>query len=154
MENKDFRNALVAIMKEELAQLTTKQREQKKTRKIANRPEGKSLQSIVDEISDRRDKITHLIWIYRFIRHGRKYWENRDCHSWEEYFYGSPDSNTWHWKHHDEPGTVGRAKEYIFDLYEKYFDILHNDLLEKDKINFYDDFYSDFVEYLLWEEKH
>lgn len=154
MENKDFRNALIAIMKEELAQLATKQREQKKTRKLANRPEGKSLQSIVDEISDRRDKITHLIWIYRFIRHGRKYWENRDRNSWEEYFYNKPENNHWYWDHRNEPGRIGRAKEYILDQYEQYFDILHDDLLEKNKINFYDDFYSDFVEYLLWEEKH
>ena len=150
MENKELRNALVAIMKKELAQLAIEQKEQKKTRKLANRPEGKSLQSIVNEITERRDKITHLIWLYRFIRHGRKYWENRNRNSWEEYFYGKPESNTYHWNHRDEPSHLSHAKEYILDLYEYYFDILHDDLLKKNKIDFYEDFYSNFIDYLFW----
>ena len=47
MENKEFRNALVNAMKAEIAQLTNEQREQKKTRKLTNRPKEKSLGDIV-----------------------------------------------------------------------------------------------------------
>lgn len=149
MENKELRNSLITIMKEEIAQLANEQKEQKKTRKLANRPEGKSLQSIVDEISKRKDKITHLIWIYRFIRHGRKYWENRDRYSWEEYFYNKPENNHYYWDHRNEPGCINRAKKYCIGLYDDYMDKLN------DKYHFYEDdsfIYEDFIEYLFWEK--
>ena len=62
MENKEFRNALVNAMKAEIAQLGNEQREQKKTRKLANRPKEKSLQDIVDEINNRAYKIYNLLY--------------------------------------------------------------------------------------------
>ena len=61
MENKEFRNALVNAMKAEIAQLANEQREQKKTRKLANRPKEKSLGDIVEEINDRAYKINNLL---------------------------------------------------------------------------------------------
>ena len=58
---KSFRNALVNAMKVEIAQLANEQREQKKTRKLANRPKEKSLVDIVEEINDRAYKINNLL---------------------------------------------------------------------------------------------
>ena len=86
MENKEFRNALVNAMKSEIAQLGNEQKEQKKTRKLANRPKEKSLQDIVDEINNRAYKIYNLLYYYRWIKHGLKYWANRDIHSVKNYY--------------------------------------------------------------------
>lgn len=86
MENKEFRNALVNAMKSEIAQLGNEQKEQKKTRKLINRPKGKSLQDIVDEINNRAYKIYNLLYYYRWIKHGLKYWANRDIHSVKNYY--------------------------------------------------------------------
>ena len=94
MENKEFRNALVNAMKAEIAQLANEQKEQKKTRKLANRPKGKSLQDIVDEIIHRAYKITNLLYYYRWIKHGLKYWANRDVHSFKDY-YKDDDPESW-----------------------------------------------------------
>ena len=77
MENKEFRNALVNAMKAEIAQLANEQREQKKTRKLANRPKEKSLGDIVEEINDRAYNISILLYNYCWIKHGLKYWANR-----------------------------------------------------------------------------
>ena len=62
MENKEFKNALVNAMKVEIAQLANEQREQKKTRKLANRPKEKSLGDIVEEINDRAYNISILLY--------------------------------------------------------------------------------------------
>lgn len=94
MENKEFRNALVNAMKAEIAQLANEQREQKKTRKLANRPKEKSLQNIVDEINNRAYKIYNLLYYYRWIRHGLKYWSNRDVQSYKDY-YIDDDPESW-----------------------------------------------------------
>ena len=94
MENKEFRNALVNAIKAEIAQLANEQREQKKTRKLANRPKEKSLQDIVDEINNRAYKIFNLLYYYPWIRHGLKYWANRDVHSFKEY-YKDDDPESW-----------------------------------------------------------
>ena len=94
MENKEFRNALVNVMKAEIAQLGNEQREQKKTRKLANRPKEKSLQDIVDEINNRAYKIYNLLYYYRWIRHGLKYWSNRNIQSFKDY-YKDDDPESW-----------------------------------------------------------
>lgn len=91
MENKEFRNALVNAMKSEIAQLAIEQREQKKTRKLTNRPKEKSLQDIVHEIKIRAYKITNLLYYYRWIKHGLKYWANRDMQSFKDYYKDGPD---------------------------------------------------------------
>ena len=92
MENKDFRNALVNAMKAEIAQLANEQREQKKTRKLVNRPKEKSLQNIVDEINNRAYKIYNLLYYYRWLKHGLKYWANRGIHSFKNYYTLPVDS--------------------------------------------------------------
>lgn len=91
MENKEFRNALVNAMKNEIAQLGNEQREQKKTRKLTNRPKEKSLQDIVHEIKIRAWEITNLLYYYRWIRHGLKYWSNRDVYLFKDYYKDGPD---------------------------------------------------------------
>ena len=109
MENKEFRNALVNAMKAEIAQLAIEQREQKKTRKLENRPEGKSLQDIVDEINNRAYKITNLLYYYRWIRHGLKYWANRNVHSFKDY-YKDDDPESWFIKNWDKLIEYGDNK--------------------------------------------
>ena len=84
MENKEFRNALVNAMKAEIAQLAIEQKEQKKTRKLANRPKV-SLGDIVEKIKYRAYEITNLLYYYRWIKHGLKYWANRDIHDFKEF---------------------------------------------------------------------
>ena len=109
MENKEFRNALVNAMKAEIAQLANEQREQKKTRKLTNRPEGKSLQDIVDEINNRAYKIYNLLYYYRWIKHGLKYWANRDVHSFKDY-YKDDDPESWFAKSWDKLIEYGDNK--------------------------------------------
>lgn len=90
MENKEFRNALVNAMKAEIAQLAIEQKEQKKTRKLANRPKV-SLGDIVEKIKYRAYEITNLLYYYRWIKHGLKYWANRNVHSFKDYYKDGPD---------------------------------------------------------------
>jgi len=110
MENKELINALVNAMKAEIAQLANKQIEQKKTRKLTNRPEGKSLQDIVHEIKIRAWKITDLLYYYRWIRHGLKYWSNRDVHSFKEYYNYPINDEDWFVKHWDKLIKYGDNK--------------------------------------------
>lgn len=105
MENKEFRNALVNAMKAEIAQLANDQREQKKTRKLTNRPKEKSLQDIVYEINNRAYKIAILLYYYRWIRHGLKYWANRDVQSFKDYY-----KDFWYVKNWDEQIKYGDNK--------------------------------------------
>ena len=109
MENKEFRNALVNAMKAEIAQLGNEQREQKKTRKLINRPKEKSLQDIVDEIKHRAYKINNLLYYYCWIKHGLKYWANRDVHSFKDYC-DDPDSKSWFIKNWDKLIEYGDNK--------------------------------------------
>ena len=95
MENKEFRNALVNAMKAEIAQLANEQKEQKKTRKLINRPKEKSLQDIVDEINNRAYKISILLYYYRWIRHCLKYWANRNMQSFKDYYKDSWFVKNW-----------------------------------------------------------
>ena len=85
MENKEFRNALIAAIKQELKDYTQIQKDLKKSRKEQYRPKGKYLQDIVDEINSNASKIQTLIFYYRWIKHGLKYWANRDIHNFKEY---------------------------------------------------------------------
>ena len=98
MENKEFRNALVNAMKIEIAQLANEQKEQKKTRKFVNRPKEKSLKDIVKEINNRARKINILLYNYRWIKHGLKYWANRGVRSYKYYYkdyYKNNDTAAW-----------------------------------------------------------
>ena len=85
MENKEFRNALLEAIKNELKDFAQLQRELKKSRKEQYRPKDKYLQDIVDEINENASKINTLIYYYRWIRHGLKYWTNRDIHDFKEF---------------------------------------------------------------------
>lgn len=85
MENKEFRNALVAAIKNELKDFTQVQRDLKKSRKLEFRPKDKSLQDICDEIDNNASKISQLIFYYRWIKHGLKYWANRDVHCLKDF---------------------------------------------------------------------
>ena len=104
MENKEFRNALVNAMKTEIAQLANEQREQKKTRKLPNRPKEKSLRDIVKEINNRARKINILLYNYRWIKHGLKYWAKRGVQSYKnyyKYYYKVDDKKSWFIKNWD-----------------------------------------------------
>ena len=106
---KSFRNALVNAMKVEIAQLANEQREQKKTRKLANRPKGKSLGDIVEEINNRAYKINILLYYYCWIKHGLKYWANRYVQSYKDY-YKDNDPESWFIKNWDKVINYGDNK--------------------------------------------
>lgn len=126
MENKEFRNALVSAMKAEIAQLANEQREQKKTRKLANRPKGKSLGNIVEEINNRAYKINNLLYYYRWIRHGLKYWANRDVHSFKDYYNYPVNDTDWFVKHWDNIIEYGINKGKT-----------HGDVIIRNVMNYY-----------------
>lgn len=134
MENKEFRNILVENIKNELKDFAQIQKNLKKSRKIEFRPKNKSLQSIVDEITNNRLKISLLLYYYRWIRHGFKYWSNRNVNDFWDYQHpeisnnpngGYPDThrlNTVWW---DKTKTYeGYVKDqfynYIIELINKY----------------------------------
>lgn len=135
METKEIKNALVANIKNELKDFTQVQRDLKKSRKLEFR-QGKDLQDICDEIANNRDKITFIIFYYRWIKHGLKYWNNRGIHNLKEYKYSYNDevdvNNYWYknWdtviqygsnkgKTHGEV-IIEYAKEYYIELCNKY----------------------------------
>ena len=132
MENKEFRNALVNAMKAEIAQLANEQREQNKTRKLANRPKEKSLGDIVEEINDRAYNISILLYNYCWIKHGLKYWANRGVQSFKDYYkYNYPES--WFIKNWD------KVMEYVSSKGRTHGDIIiHNAMMYyKDKCKEY-----------------
>lgn len=129
MENKEFRNVLVNAMKAEIAQLTNEQREQKKTRKLANRPKEKSLRCIVKEINNRARKINILLYNYRWIKHGLKYWANRSMQSYKDYYknyYKDNDTVSWFSKNWDKLIDYGCNKGKT-----------HGDVIIHNTINYY-----------------
>jgi len=125
MENKEFRNALVNAMKAEIAQLANEQREQKKTRKLANRPKGKSLGDIVEEIINRAYKINNLLYYYRWVKHGLKYWANRDVQSFRDYYKDS-DPESWFAENWDKVIEYGSDKGKT-----------HGDVIIRNAMNYY-----------------
>lgn len=129
MESKEFRNALVNAMKAEIAQLANEQREQKKTRKLANRPKEKSLRDIVKEINNRTRKINILLYNYRLIKHGLKYWANRGVRSYKDYYkdyYKNNDTASWFSKNWDKLIDYGCNKGKT-----------HGDVIINNTINYY-----------------
>ena len=123
---KSFRNALVNAMKAEIAQLANEQREQKKTRKLENRPKGKSLGDIVEEINNRSYKINNLLYYYRWIKHGLKYWANRNVHSFKDYYNYPINNEDWFVKHWDNIIEYGSDKGKT-----------HGDVIIYNAINYY-----------------
>lgn len=109
MENKEFRNAFIAAVKNELKDFTQVQRNLKKSRKLEFRPNDRSLQGIVDEIKGNAYIIETLIYYYRWVRHGLKYWNNRDVQSYKDY-YKNDDSESWFIKNWDKVIEYGDNK--------------------------------------------
>ncbi len=93
MENKEFRNALLEAIKNELKDFTQVQRDLKKSRKQEFRPKDKGLQDICDEINSNASKISTLIYYYRWLKHGLKYWANRGIHDFKEFRFLKSDDN-------------------------------------------------------------
>ena len=85
MENKEFRNALLEAIKNELKDFVTIQRDLKKSRKEQYRPKDRALQDIVDEVKCNAAKIETLIYYYRWVRHGLQYWSNRGINNFKEF---------------------------------------------------------------------
>ena len=86
MENKEFRNAFIAAVKDELKNFAQIQKDLKKSRKLEFRPKDKSLQSICDEIKRNACKIHRILFYYVWLKHGKKYWANRDIDSYWTYY--------------------------------------------------------------------
>lgn len=86
MENKEFRNALLEAIKNELKDFAQVQKNLKKSRKLEFRPKDKSLQSICDEISNNAYKIQFILLYYTWLKHGKKYWANRKIDSYWTYY--------------------------------------------------------------------
>ena len=73
--------------------------------KESKRKKEKSLQDIVNEINNRAYKIAILLYYYRWIRHGLKYWANRDVQSFKDYY-----KDFWYVKNWDEQIKYGDNK--------------------------------------------
>ena len=143
MENKEIRNILVENIKKELKDFAQTQRELKKSRKLEFRPNDRSLQSIVDEITSNRDKISLLIYCYRWLKHGLKYWAKRNIHDYWEYQISNYNPNgtysdsyrnkTVYWKNNItyEQYMKNRFEKYLLDLLEKYKIELSNNQIEE-----------------------
>lgn len=165
MENKELRNILLNNMKllkisllenikNELKDFAQIQRELKKSRKLEFRPKDKSLQSICDEISSNSYKISLLIYYYRWIRHGLKYWSNRDIHDFWEYQKskeynpngGYADSTRYQkvWWSREKGSITSTYEDYVKGQFEQW--ILN--LIEKNHIEISNEQIDELVEYL------
>ena len=148
MENKELRNILLENMKNELSDFAQVQRNLKKSRKLEFRPKDRTLQGIVDEINSNRWEISVLLYYYRWIRHGLKYWTNRDVKDFWDYQHpnisnnpngGYPDTHryqaTWNNK---------TFEEYVKDQFYNYF----IELINKYKIELTQEEKDNFIKYL------
>ena len=150
MENKELRNILLENMKNELKDFAQVQRNLKKSRKLEFRPKDKSLQSICDEINSNRWEISILLYYYRWIRHGLKYWANHNVKEFWDYQHpnisnnpngGYPDTHryqtTW-WNNNKN------LEEYVKDQFYNYF----IELINKYKIELTQEEKDNFIKYL------
>ena len=146
MENKELRNALVANIKNELKDFAQIQKDLKKSRKLEFRPGDRSLQSICDEIANNRYKISLLLYYYRWLKHGLKYWIKQDVHDYWDYQHqnpngGYPDTHriqgVW-WNHNIT------FDEYVKKQFEKYI----INLIEKYQIELSNEQIDEFIDYL------
>ena len=150
MENKEFRNLLINSIKNELSDFTQIQKDLKKSRKLEFRPKDRTLQGIVDEIKDNRYKISLLLYYYRWIRHGLKYWANRDIKDFWNYQNskisnnpndGYPDTNRYKALWWNNNKTLD---EYVKDQFYNYF----IELINKYKIELTQEEKDNFIKYL------
>lgn len=152
MENKDFKNALLAGIKKELIDFTQVQKDLKKSRKLEFRPKDRSLQSICDEISNNAYKISVILFYYTWLKHSKKYWANRNINSFWEY-YCAPNNpigrydidqkdKTCYWIRQDQ------ARGATYSNYGEYVQWLLTQFI-KDKIIEYElDFNEDLKEFV------
>jgi len=150
MENKEIRNLLVENIKKELVDFTQIQKDLKKSRKLEFRPKDKSLQSIVDEIINNRYKISLLIYYYRWLKHGLKYWAKQNVNDFWDYqcnpisyipngrYPESYRNKEVYWK------TNCNYEQYIKDQFENYI----RDLIGKYQIELSNDQIDELIEYL------
>lgn len=132
MENKNFTNALLEAIKNELKDFTQIQRNLKKLRKLEFRPKDRSLQSICDEIGNNGYKIQYILFYYTWLKHGKKYWANRGIDSYWKYYCsayntlgGYPesyenDTTWWITRDHDNGkpyATYGEYAEYCLSKF-------------------------------------
>ena len=146
MENKEIRNLLVNGIKNELRDFAQVQKDLKKSRKLEFRPKDRSLQSICDEISNNRYKISLLIYYYRWIRHGLKYWANRNIHDFWEYQHFNPSGgydDSLRYKQCNWSG-YNTIDEYVKGQFEKWI----VNLIEKNHIEISNEQIDELVEYL------
>ena len=150
MENKEIRNILIENIKNEFKDFAQVQRNLKKSRKLEFRPKDRTLQGIVDEIKDNRYKISLLLYYYRWIRHGLKYWANRDIKDFWDYQHsnisnnpngGYPDTNRYKalWWNNNKT-----TEEYVKDQFYNNF----IELINKYKIELTQEEKDNFIEYL------
>lgn len=85
MENKEIKKLLLNDIKNELKDFAHIQRELKKSRKLQFRPKDRELQDICDEINNNKYKISAILYYYRWLKHGLKYWIRRDIHDYWDY---------------------------------------------------------------------
>ena len=149
MENKEIRNILVENIKKELKDFAQTQRELKKSRKLEFRPKDRSLQNIVDEIANNRFKISLLIYHYRWLKHGLKYWAKQDIHDYWEYQCQKPDGGYVISCRNQKVCWDNNIDNYI--TYEEHMKTLFEnyilDLLEKYKIELSNEEIDKFMEY-------
>ena len=145
MENKELRNILVENIKNELKDFAQVQRNLKKSRKLEFRPKDKSLQSICDEIKDNRWEISVLLYYYRWIRHGLKYWSKKDVHEFWDYQHpkvsnnpngGYPDTHRYQTMWWDKNKTYedyvkNQFKQWVVNLVKKYIPELTNEQIDE-----------------------
>lgn len=147
MENKELYNILFKNIKNELSDFAQVQRNLKKSRKLEFRPKDKSLQSICDEINSNRWTISVLLYYYRWIRHGLKYWANYNVKDFWEYqnpyiisnnhIDGFLDTNRYQTVRWYNNKTL---EEYVKDQFYNHFSALINkykiELTQEEKDNF------------------
>ena len=147
MENKELYNILVKNIKNELSDFAQVQRNLKKSRKLEFRPKDKSLQSICDEINSNRLTISVLLYYYRWIRHGLKYWTNYNVKDFWEYqnpyiisnnhIGGFLDTNRYQTVRWYNNKTL---EDYVKDQFYNHFSALINkykiELTQEEKDNF------------------
>ena len=150
MENKELRNLLITNIKNELKDFAQVQRNLKKSRKLEFRPKDKSLQSICDEINENRWTISVLLYYYRWIRHGLKYWTNQDVKDFWDYQHSEVSNNPnggYSDAHRYKAAWWYSNKtfeEYVKDKFYNYF----IELINKYKIELTQEEIDSFIKYL------
>ena len=120
MECKEFRNAILAKMKQELKDFAQIQKNLKKSRKLEFRPKDRSLQSICDEISNNAYKIQQLLFYYTWLKHGKKYWANRGIDSYWKYYCSEYNTLSKYPEDYENQNVYWAKNEHVKGMYNTY----------------------------------